>query len=239
MEPRGSGQVDEGRLRIARDTLGVAVRPGLQALGLDRERDALLYAPRGYQPGRPVPLVVSLHGAGGNERAGLLPLQDLADACGFFLLSPASRSRTWDLLLGGFGPDVAFLGQALSLVLASVAVDREDMAISGFSDGASFALSLGITNGDLFPEVIAFSPGFADPGPPHGRPRFFVSHGTNDRVLGIDRTSRRVVPRLRDAGYDVTYREFNGPHLVPPAIARDAMEWWLDDGASARSSSSG
>jgi len=33
----------------------------------------------------------------------------------------------------------------------------------GFSDGASYALSVGITNGDLFTHVIAFSPGFVAP----------------------------------------------------------------------------
>jgi transketolase len=28
-------------------------------------------------------------------------------------------------------------------------------------------------------------------------------------------------------GYDVTFREFDGPHGVPPEIARGAVEWWL------------
>ncbi len=30
----------------------------------------------------------------------------------------------------------------------------------GFSDGASYALSLGVPNGDLFTHIVAFSPGF-------------------------------------------------------------------------------
>ena len=61
-----------------------------------------------------------------------------------------------------------------------------------------------------------------------GSPRIFVSHGTQDRVLPIDRTSRQVAPRLANAGYDVVYREFDGPHTVPPPIARDALAWFLD-----------
>jgi predicted esterase len=36
------------------------------------------------------------------------------------------------------------------------------LAVSGFSDGASYALSIGPANGDLFTHVMAFSPGFAD-----------------------------------------------------------------------------
>jgi predicted esterase len=43
--------------------------------------------------------------------------------------------------------------------------------------------------------------------------------------LPIDLTSRRMVPRLRDAGYHVTYREFDGVHAVPTPIAREALEW--------------
>lgn len=60
----------------------------------------------------------------------------------------------------------------------------------------------------------------------HGRPRVFVSHGTSDRVLPIARCGRRLVPELRDAGYDVTYEEFRGGHRVPPEVAAAAVRWW-------------
>ena len=55
-------------------------------------------------------------------------------------------------------------------------------------------------------------------------PRFFVSHGMQDTVLPIDRTSRRIVPRLEADCYEVDYREFPDGHTVPPEIARDAVE---------------
>jgi predicted esterase len=174
--------------------------------------------------------VVSLHGAGGNELLGLYPLHDLADEHGLIVLSPASRGRTWDVILGGFGPDVSFIDKALTMAFDRCAVDQARVAVSGFSDGASYALSLGIMNGDLFPHVLAFSPGFAAPSGQVGAPRFFVSHGTGDPVLPIDRTSRRVVPSLRDAGYDVTYVEFDGGHTVPPKIAREGLAWFLGKG---------
>jgi predicted esterase len=51
-----------------------------------------------------------------------------------------------------------------------------------------------------------------------------VSHGTGDDVLPIDRTSRRIVPVLRDDGYEVDYREFDGGHVVPPEVAREAAD---------------
>jgi nucleoid-associated protein YgaU len=78
---------------------------------------------------------------------------------------------------------------------------------------------------------MAFSPGFVAPAPPQGHPRLFVSHGTADTVLPIDQCSRRIVPRLERADYQVTYREFDGPHTVPPEIARAAAAWFLADRA--------
>jgi predicted esterase len=131
------------------------------------------------------------------------------------------------VILGAFGPDIDFIDHALAMAFSRCAIDPARIAVAGFSDGASYALSIGIANGDLFPDVIAFSPGFAAPGREHGQPRFFVSHGTRDTVLPINSTSRRVVPQLEDAGYDVRYREFDGPHTVSPEIAREALAWFL------------
>jgi phospholipase/carboxylesterase len=34
-----------------------------------------------------------------------------------------------------------------------------------------------------------------------------------------------LVPTLQADGYDVTYREFRGPHTVPAAIAQEAIDW--------------
>jgi phospholipase/carboxylesterase len=79
--------------------------------------------PTGYQASLPVPLVLSLHGAGGNAQGGLYPLQPLADSGGFLVLAVPSRGCTWDVVLGAFGPDVAFVDQALDWTFARYAVD--------------------------------------------------------------------------------------------------------------------
>ena len=225
----GTPGPEEGRLRARPGQTTETVLPGLHALNLDPDRDALLYVPAAYQPEPPAPFVLSLHGAGGNETSGLYPLRDLADEAGLVLLSPASRRQSWDVIRGGYGPDVAFIDRALAAAFARCAVDADRLAVAGFSDGASYALSLGITNGDLFGHVMAFSPGFMAPADQRAAPRIFVSHGAKDEVLAIDRTSRRIVPQLERAGYDVQYREFDGPHTVPPEVAREALEWFVSD----------
>jgi phospholipase/carboxylesterase len=150
----------------------------------------------------------------------------MADAEGLILLAPDSRDTTWDVArTGAFGGDVDFVDRALDLVLARYAVDPSRVVAEGFSDGASYALALGLLNGDLFTHLIAFSPGFLTEGSRRGEPRLFVSHGVRDRVLPIELCSRRIVKDLRGDHYDVLYTEFEGGHGVPDAIARAALDW--------------
>jgi predicted esterase len=216
-----------GRLRARpHGVTGKPVAPGLAALGLGSEgRDGQLYVPSGYNIGRVYPLVLMLHGAGGSGRGALTPFLGAADAAGLILVAPDSRGTTWDFIRGPYGPDVAFIDRALGDVFARCAVDPARMAIEGFSDGASYALSLGLTNGDLFGRVVAFSPCIVAPAAEVGRPRIFLSHGTADQVLPIEGCGRRVVAQLRARGYEVEYREFDGPHTVPADIARAASDW--------------
>jgi phospholipase/carboxylesterase len=200
---------------------------GVGLLGLARERDGLVYIPRSLDPAEAAPLLVLLHGAGGRGTDIANPLVEGAEANGIVLLAPDSRGRTWDVIMGGYGRDVAFLDEALRETFRRCRVDPERVAVGGFSDGASYALSIGLNNGGLFRHVLAFSPGFAAPTRHEGRPRVFVSHGVDDRVLPIDPCSRRLVPMLRGAGYDVDYREFDGGHVVPPEMISAALARFL------------
>jgi phospholipase/carboxylesterase len=200
---------------------------GLHPLGLDAGRDGVRYVPPGHDPATPAPLVLMLHGATGSGERTVQSLLPLADEFGLILLAPDSRLRTWDVLMGGFGPDIAFIDRALADTFSRYAIDPGHIAAEGFSDGASYALSIGIANGDLFTHILAFSPGFIAPPGQEGAPRIFVSHGTRDPILPIDYCSRLIVPQLRRAAYDVTYREFDGPHRTPPEIARAGVEWFL------------
>lgn len=225
--PRSGAAVNhtEGRLGARpRPQAREAPARGVQAIPIVG-RGGLLYVPASYRHERPAPLALMLHGAGGTAAHGLDLLRDFADAAGLLLLAPKSRWPTWDVIEGGYGPDVASIDGALEHTFERYAVDPARVAIGGFSDGASYALTLGLINGDLFTHVIAFSPCFAAAGEARGQPHLFFSHGTHDAVLPVDTCSRRLVPRLRRAGYEVHYREFDGGHTVPPDIAREAVAW--------------
>jgi len=168
---------------------------------------------------------VFFHGAGGTAEQSLRALDEVCSARGVLALAPTSVAATWDLIAGGLGRDVAVLDAALREVFARTAVSR--VAAGGFSDGASYALSLGLANGELFETVLAFSPGFLAPPSVRGRPRVWISHGTRDRVLPVERCGRRVSGHLRAAGYDVGYDEFDGGHVVTPDLVSAALDSWL------------
>jgi len=197
----------------------LAARPGTPsrerlATGRHEFGDGLLQVPA---VDGPLPLVVLLHGAGSNPERVLAVVRDRPA----LVYAPKSGARTWDAIHGNFGPDVEALDRSLAELFEHFEVDRA--AIAGFSDGASYALSLGLVNGTLFENVVAFSPGFVVPGARAGKPEVFVSHGRQDGVLPIEATSRRIVPALRIVGYRVDYREFSGGHEVPASVADAAF----------------
>jgi phospholipase/carboxylesterase len=225
-----NGPHEQGRLRSRPGRTPEGRSPvGLQALrsAAAGSAEGYLYVPAGYRTETPAPLVLLLHGAGEDARDGLAQLRGQADEAGLVLLAPGSHGSTWDSILssGRYGPDIATIDRALEHAFSRWAVDPERVAVGGYSDGASYALSLGIANGDLFSHVLAFSPGFLAPTGRRGSPRIFVSHGTQDRWLPIDSCSRRIVPQLERAGYEVRYHEFDGGHIVPPRTARKAAIW--------------
>ncbi|MCC2955587.1 phospholipase [Massilia sp. IC2-477] len=200
---------------------------GLHELAVGGTRDSYVFVSNQYKPETPAPLVLLLHGAGGHAHDGLRVLLHLADQAGLILIAPSSRRNTWDIIAGrSYGPDRDLADRALNDVFARYHVDATRLAVGGFSDGASYALSLGLANGDLFSHILAFSPGFIGPLQARGEPKVFISHGTEDPILPIDPCSRRIVRQLRAAGYPLRYEEFEGEHVIPPEIAQAALSWF-------------
>lgn len=223
--PGGSGGP---RLTARPGTPSLTATSGLSELGIATPRDGLLYVPESYSPETPAPLFIAFHGAGGTA-ANWVSYYQRAEDRGMVFLAPESRSATWDLIaLGGYGPDVAFIDEALKHTFDRCRIDPTRIAMAGFSDGASYALSLGVSNGDLLSHLIGYSPGFHAPSDPIvGSPRVFISHGTQDPILPVSTSRDIIVPGLQSSGYDVTYEEFVGGHEVPSVISEAALDWFL------------
>ena len=216
----------DGRL-TARPRAGVTTSLKSGPLGLAGSgRDGVIQMPSAPPAGK-VPLLIFLHGATQNGARMLQRIGPAAEQLGIAIIAPDSRNGTWDAIRNEFDEDVVFLNRMLEHVFERLDVDPAHLAIGGFSDGASYGLSLGLINGDLFPRVVACSPGFIIQAPAHGRPHLFFSHGTMDQILPIDQCSRVMVPRLLSMGYDVTFRQFEGRHELPPDIAVEALKSML------------
>jgi phospholipase/carboxylesterase len=145
VQPEGSGRLSARPVPRTREA-----PPRLHGLELAPKREGLLYVPVGYRATSPTPLVV-LHGAGGNARHDLAPLLPLADAARLLLLAPTACGQRWNLLLGSLRPDLRALDRALHHTFRWYAVDPTHLPIGGFSGGASYALSVGLTNGASLP----------------------------------------------------------------------------------------
>jgi phospholipase/carboxylesterase len=214
------------RLRARPGKPTKAAKTGLHDLGLAKGKDGRISVPKGYKPEKPVPLIVMLHGALGRDDSYDIFCR-LAAEHGIAVVIPDSRGRTWDFILGGFGPDIAFLDRALAYTFERVAVDPRRIGLAGFSDGASYALTVGLANGDLFSHILAFSPGYMGPPARVGKPRVFVSHGDRDEILPVSASRDRIVPQLKREGYGVTYKEFKGGHDLSPELGHEAFRWMI------------
>ena len=204
------------------------INKGLSRLDPGSKRGGIVYVPESYSPDIAMPLFIAMHGSG--EGSSIWKsYYARAEERGMVLLAPESQGTTWDLIKGDYGADLVFLDRALKYVFAGCNIDPGRIALCGFSDGATYALSLGVSNGDLFSHLIGYSPGFISGREPIvGRPRIYISHGTKDRIFPVRVTRDNIVPAFKKSGYNVVYNEFEGGHEVPAAVTDAALEWFLD-----------
>jgi phospholipase/carboxylesterase len=213
---------ETARLKSRPETKFRPAEPGLFPLGLGSPRDGLLYIPQAAHTRR-VPLVVWLHGAGSSAARMWEAVRTDAEERQVAVLLPESRQWSWDFLHGDFGADRAFLDEALDETFRRVPVDPTRIALGGFSAGATFTLSIGPSNGDLFRWLFAFSPTGMEVDGRVGFPRFMVAHGIADSLVPIGQSSRAIVPALRRYGDWVVFREFPGDHEIFPDAVHEAF----------------
>jgi predicted esterase len=207
--------------------MNAPLQPGRHELEFDDGRNAVLVVPDDLGTTAPVPLFVMFHGAGGEANRVLPHFVRHARARRFLLLVPQSMYPTWDIVIGGHGPDLERLQAALARVATHFAIDPRRLAFAGFSDGGSYALSTGITNGDIASHVVALSAGFMNTFSQNGAPKVFIAHGRSDSQLPMEATAAPHAKRLLDAGYDLTLLPFDGDHVIVPWVVQRAVEFFM------------
>lgn len=202
--------------------------------------DAVAYVPKSAGPNPP--LLVLLHGAGRQRLTMIQHFEPEADARGLVLVAPTSRGPTWDAVAIGertpspdsplahtlahkfsFSRDEKRVDDAIANLEKLVPVDRARTVLAGFSDGATFALAMGMSRYEPFAAVIAWSPGIAIEAeqPARGRP-VYISHGHQDPLLKFEVTCGDIVPLLEEEGAKVTFLPFDGVHDAPKPV-KDAF----------------
>ncbi len=211
-----------------------AVTATLNAGETNLANGAVAYRPKSLPDG-PAPLLVLLHGASGYPINFLQGMEPVADRLGLILLYPHSRGQTWDFILNVSmdqdpwrGRDSQLLDQSLADLFSRTAIDPHRVVLLGFSDGAGYALSLGVANPQLFSAVIALSPGiFVAPDRSDRRQRVFVAHGRSDHILSFANTSETIIRELRGEGVNLRFRPFAGDHQIDPAALTEGLEFAL------------
>jgi phospholipase/carboxylesterase len=226
---------------LALALLLLPTRVGAQAELIELGDGAFAYVPANTS-GAPAPLLVLLHGNGDSARGMIASFRPHAERRGIVLLAPRPYARTWDTIYqvtggtrrsnnrgrAGASIDPPRIQAALEALAARTPIDRGRIGLAGFSDGASYALSLGLLNPDLFPAVLVFSPGMAFL-PREARPgqRLFLAHGRGDSILPF-RVSAQLEPQLRERGLIVAFRRFEGDHVLLDPIVGEGVDWFMD-----------
>lgn len=194
---------------------------------------AVLLTPEEVDPARPHPLVTALHGAGRQDELLAKLLRDEPDRRRALFLIPRSLHPTWDLIAGPSRGDLDFLEYAYDLIYRRYPIDPGRQSLLGFSDGASYALSVGLSNPRIFSAVAGWAAGFRvideaivrtdDP-----RPRVLLEYGRHDELFPFDEVAVPMRDELAHLGYPVELRvDETGGHWPREGFLGDALDWLL------------
>ena len=193
---------------------------------------AVLLVPEKIDPDRLYPLITVLHGAGRQDEALAKACRDEPDRRQALFLTPRSVSPTWDLIVGSDRVDLDFLEYAYDLIYRRYPIHPRRQALLGYSDGASYALSVGLSNPHVFSDVMGWAAGFklVDPnamraGAP--RPRVLLEYGTHDPLFPFEMIALPMRDELRRLGYEVEFRvDKGGKHWPSSDFQPEALDWF-------------
>jgi phospholipase/carboxylesterase len=214
--------IDELRITARPGTPTGSFPPGQHVLQTGA-RQALLFVPTSYVATKPAPLALLLHGGGGNAQQPIDTFQARADVDGLCMLSCKSLGTTWDAMNDRFTDDIPLFDQALAIAFLNLNIDATRISVQGFSDGATYAVAIGRANGDLFTRVSAQSMGSLLHTTGVQKPKFYITHGSQDEVLPASQA--RSVSSVLSQVYQVTYEEYNAGHVITPEIATKAVDF--------------
>ena len=170
-----------------------------------------LFVPDCYDAAKPAPLVLALHGMGGDENSMLTAYNDgqlkrEAQRTGMLVACPKGRDSA-SMYRDAAEQDVV---DVIADVRKTYAVDGARVYLMGHSMGGYGTWSVAMSHPDLFAGLGPIAGG----GNPSGvakiaRIPMYVVHGDNDRTVAVTQ-SRVMVEAAKQAGANVVYVEVKG-----------------------------
>lgn len=169
-------------------------------------RSYRLHVPFGYSSNNVYPLVLLLHGGGGNARQieRTTGMSEKSDKEGFIAVYPDGTGRVENVYVWNSGfccasayednvDDVGFIKALINEVKSSYAIDPDRIYIAGFSNGGMMTHRLGSELSDLVAAIapvsgayggkfLAISPSYTIPEPADNVP-VIAFHGREDEVV--------------------------------------------------------
>ncbi|MET0485435.1 MAG: PHB depolymerase family esterase [Candidatus Rokuibacteriota bacterium] len=222
---------------VARLRVGALRDDGVEVgvLHADNEREARggfsLYVPEAWDGQASMPLVVALHGGSGHGRDFLWSWLREARGRNVLVLSPTAQDRTWSIM-GGADVDADRLRETIESVATRYPVDRARVLLTGMSDGATYALLLGLRSGPPFTHLapacgvlhpLLFAGGLdrAQDFP------IYLIHGALDWMFPVY-TARMGRDALLSAGARLVYREIEDlSHTYPRDENPRILDWLM------------
>jgi polyhydroxybutyrate depolymerase len=202
-----------------------------------QERTYLVHIPKGYDPKKPTPVVLALHGAAmnGSMMVWFSGLNKKSDEAGFIVVYPSGTGIgpfcTWNA--GNFGAktadDVAFIGKLLDDLVSVVSVDEKRVFACGMSNGGMMCYRLAA---ELSERIAAIAPVAGTIAIDESTPKRPVPvihfHGTKDNLVPFEvAKGKKSFPKLKDVEESIlTWVKLNGcePEPTTDTLSNDGDE---------------
>ncbi len=222
------------RLCVGDHTLELAVG--------DLKRTAIVHVPASYDPAKPMPVVLALHGAAMNGAAmiSFCGLNETAEKRSFVVVYPSGTGPgpllTWNA--GGFTKglgsqvdDVAFLGQLLDEIERLINVDVKRVYACGMSNGGMMCYRLAAELSDRIAAIAPVAGTMAiGEAQPHRPVSVIHFHGTLDTLVPYDMGTSNTPFWLRLKSVETsvqTWAKLDGcdeQHPVTDLLSKDGDE---------------
>ena len=202
-----------------------------------------LRKPTHVEPDKTYPALFVMHGIGSNEQNMLSLVDGLAES--FYIFSirgHLSQPPGYAFFtIEGYGkPHRAIFDEGITTLTNFIdyaceeyPVDKSQLYLLGFSQGAILSMTLGLALGDRIKGIVALSgyiPGFVKEEydiKPVNQVSLFISHGEFDQVLPFE-WGKANNEYFKELGSDVTFKTYPEGHTVSQQNYEDFTKWLLE-----------